>query len=166
MSLLFFSIKLLSFYTETSKAFTEIGSRGINGQSSSSGVDRNSIMFYTQVHKDQIGCWDTKKPYTIDNLGVVESNTSLIQFPNDLKVDRQMDQGVWVMSNRLPIFLYSELDYKEINFQILRAGVKEAVKGTTCDRDVVKRGIAALKGTKSSYFDNDYEDEIRYYYGS
>lgn len=123
-------------------------------------------MFYTQVHKDQIGCWDTTKPYTKDNLGVVEANTTLIQFPNDLKVDRQLDQGVWVMSNRLPIFLYSELDYKEINFQILRAGVKDAVKGTVCGGGgVVRRGAVALRGEKSSYVDDvASEEEVKYYY--
>lgn len=42
-------------------------------------------------------------------------------------------QSVWVVSNRLPIYLYSQLDYNDVNFRILRAYTREAVIGTSCD---------------------------------
>ncbi|XP_055919944.1 protein yellow-like [Eupeodes corollae] len=119
---------------DVAKNFATIGTRGRLGQSSTSGIDRNQVMFFTQVHRDAIGCWDTRKPYTPSNHGQVgAANTSLIQFPNDLKVDQQVKQGVWVMSNRLPIYLYSKLDYSDVNFRILRANVEDAVAGTVCD---------------------------------
>ncbi|XP_055857826.1 protein yellow [Episyrphus balteatus] len=121
---------------DVAKMFSSIGSRGRDGQSSTSGIDRNQVMFYTQVHRDAIGCWDTRKPYRQSNLGQIAANSSLIQFPNDLKVDRQVRQGVWVMSNRLPIYLYSKLDYSDVNFRILRANVEDAVAGTICDANL------------------------------
>lgn len=42
-------------------------------------------------------------------------------------------QGVWVLSNRLPVYLYSQLNFNDINFRIQRASVREAVMGTACD---------------------------------
>lgn len=104
-------------------------------------------MFFTQVHRDVIGCWDTNKPYTSQNLHLFSekewnteeltknSTDSLIKFPNDLKVDREQgpNQSVWVMSNSLPVYLYSQLNYNEINFRILKANVDNLIDGTNCD---------------------------------
>lgn len=122
--------------TDTSKLFIAVGDRGFNGQSSTSGIARNGVMFFTQVHKDNIGCWDTAKPYTRANLGALldaDNSSMLIQFPNDLKIDHNERQGVWVMSNRLPIYLYSQLDYGDINFRILRADVDNIIDNTICN---------------------------------
>ncbi|XP_030566601.1 protein yellow isoform X1 [Drosophila novamexicana] len=121
---------------DTSKLFISIGDRGFNGQSSTSGIARNGVMFFTQVHRDNIGCWDTTKPYARSNLGMLlDANKSptLIQFPNDLKVDHEESQGVWVMSNRLPTYLYSQLDYGDINFRILKADVESIIADTICN---------------------------------
>ncbi|XP_034118555.1 protein yellow-like [Drosophila albomicans] len=123
---------------DTSKLFIAVGDRGFNGQSSTSGIARNGVMFYTQVHRDNVGCWDTAKPYTRANLGSLldadaDNSTMLIQFPNDLKVDHKEKQGVWVMSNRLPIYLYSQLDYGDINFRILRADVEDIIANSVCN---------------------------------
>uniref|UniRef100_A0A1A9WYD3 Bee-milk protein n=1 Tax=Glossina brevipalpis TaxID=37001 RepID=A0A1A9WYD3_9MUSC len=123
---------------EVAKAFIEIGDRGPNSQSSTSGITRDGVMFFTQVHLDGIACWDTAKSYNTNNLQkffyVKDNNDSLIQFPNDLKVDRNpAAQSVWIISNRLPIFLYSQLDYEDINFRILRANANDLIKDTICD---------------------------------
>ncbi|KAK5640790.1 hypothetical protein RI129_009337 [Pyrocoelia pectoralis] len=108
-------------------------SRGKNGQASATAIDGNGIMFYSLVSKDSIGCWDLRKPYSRRNLGTVaESNISLV-FPNDLKLDKEKRQSVWVISNRLPFFLYSNLDENDYNFRIMSAFVDEAIEGTICD---------------------------------
>lgn len=117
---------------ETAKYFVSIGDRGYNSQSSTSGITRNGVMFYTQVHRDNIGCWDTAKPYTRANLGLLfdqndDAFSTLVQFPNDLKVDNEDQQSVWIISNRLPVFLYSNLDYSETNFRILKANVSQLI---------------------------------------
>lgn len=122
------------------KYFVAIGERGQFGQSSTSGIAENGVMFFTQVHKDDIGCWDINKTYNPQNLHRYFKNGSnftneLIQFPNDLKVDHEQmpNQSVWVMSNRLPIYLYSQLDYNEINFRIIRANIADLIANTVCD---------------------------------
>lgn len=39
-----------------------------------------------------------------------------------------------MLSNRLPIYLYAQLDYTQVNFRIQRVDTRLAVRGTPCDR--------------------------------
>ncbi|XP_023291557.2 protein yellow [Lucilia cuprina] len=127
---------------KVAKYFVPIGERGKFGQSSTSGIAQNGVMFFTQVHRDDVGCWDTSKSYGQNNIHRFFENASnnnstqtLIQFPNDLKVDHESlpHQSIWVISNRLPIYLYSQLNYDEINFRILKANVANIIANTVCD---------------------------------
>ncbi|XP_065370767.1 protein yellow [Calliphora vicina] len=132
---------------KVAKYFVPIGERGEFGQSSTSGIAQNGVMFFTQVHRDDIGCWDTSKSYGQNNIhrffdngpkannGGKNVTETLIQFPNDLKVDHEPlpHQNIWVISNRLPIYLYSQLNYDEINFRILKANVANLIANTVCD---------------------------------
>lgn len=43
-----------------------------------------------------------------------------------------------MLSNRLPIYLYSQLDYNDINFRIQRASVRDAVMGSSCDPNILR----------------------------
>lgn len=111
--------------------FVSIGERGLRGQSSTSGIDRNGVMYYNLVQRNAVGCWDTQKQYRIENLMVVGQDDETLIFPNDLKVDRESEQGLWVISNRLPIYLYSQLNYNDVNFRVNYVAVND-VK-TLCD---------------------------------
>jgi hypothetical protein len=99
-------------------------------------MDRNGVMFFNLVTRDSIGCWDSRKPYKRDNVGILARSTKTLVFPNDLRVDEEERQSVWVLSNRLPFYLYRELNKKDINFRIMSAYADEAIRGTICDPDV------------------------------
>lgn len=135
-----------------SGAFIRIGERGARGQSSTSAIDRNNVQFFNLVQQNAIGCWNTNTPYFSNSLDVVHQDNSTLIFPNDLKIDQEVDQvcqfivslssktthfcrlqNVWVLSNRLPVYLYSQLNLNDVNFRIQRANVREIVVGTTCD---------------------------------
>lgn len=88
------------------------------------------------VTRDTIGCWDSRKPYKRSNLGVVAQNSQSLVFPNDLKVDQEERQSVWVLSNKLPFYLYENLDERSINFRIMSAYTDEAIRNTICDPEV------------------------------
>lgn len=90
-------------------------------------------MFFNMVTRDTIGCWDSSKPYKRSNLGVVARSSETLVFPNDIKVDQEKRQSVWVLSNKLPFYLYEGLNKNQINFRIMSAYVDEATKGTICD---------------------------------
>ncbi|XP_045771599.1 protein yellow-like [Maniola jurtina] len=112
-------------------------SRGLFGQSSASAIDNRGVMFYGLVTRDTIGCWDTRKPYLKRNTGVVAMNTETLIFPNDIKVDQEVRQSVWVISNRLPMFQAGPLDPNDYNYRIMYADTSEAVRGTVCDPNVL-----------------------------
>lgn len=51
-------------------------------------------------------------------------------FPNDLKIDQ--NGNIWVLSDRLPTFMYARLDPEDYNFRILMGSAKEAIRDTVC----------------------------------
>lgn len=115
--------------------FVSIGERGFRGQSSTSGIDRNGVMYYNLVQRNGVGCWDTNKEYRKENLYTIGQDDVTLIFPNDLKLDRETEQGLWVISNRLPIYLYSQLNYNDVNFRVNYVTVNDVIKGTSCDPD-------------------------------
>lgn len=112
--------------------FALVGGRGENGQSSAEFLDEKSnVLFYTQVNKDGVGCWNTKKPYTPDTQGIVDSDSDSLVFPNDLKVDAS--GNLWVLSDRMPLFIYKSLNSAEYNYRILKGKVSDLILGTPCE---------------------------------
>uniref|UniRef100_A0A146LL41 Protein yellow n=1 Tax=Lygus hesperus TaxID=30085 RepID=A0A146LL41_LYGHE len=114
------------------------------GNSSGQSMDRNGVLFYNLIVRDAVGCWNSYNgPYIPDAQGIVDVNNVTLNFPNDLKVDHEDDQSVWVLSNKLHKFLYSKLNPNEFNTRILTMKTREAVKGTPCEPGYViqtKRG--------------------------
>lgn len=118
----------------SSTEFNLIGeSRGLYGQASASAIDRRGVMFYGLVSRDSIGCWDTNKYYRKITLGEVVANSETLIYPNDIKIDQEEPQSVWVISNRLPMFQSGSLDPDDYNYRIMYADTTEAVRGTICD---------------------------------
>lgn len=114
------------------KDYEFLGNRGAQGQSSAEFFDETSnVLFYTQVNKDAVYCWNANKPYTPDNLALVDSDSDALVFPNDLKVDR--DGNLWVLSDRMPIFIYSQLNATQYNYRILNGKVSDLILGTACE---------------------------------
>lgn len=112
--------------------YTYVGDRGPNGQSSAEHFDEKiNVLFYTQVNKDAVGCWNAAKPYNEETQGLVDSNSDSLVFPNDLKVD--VDGNLWVLSDRMPNFIYQKLDPAQYNYRILVGNTTEIIKGTPCD---------------------------------
>jgi len=89
--------------------YSLVGDRGLNGQSSAEFLDENTnVLFYTQVNKDGVGCWNANKPYNPDTQGLVDTDTDALVFPNDLKADA--DGNLWVLSDRMPVFIYKKIE--------------------------------------------------------
>lgn len=122
------------------KSFNEfkiLGSRGTKGQSSVSFLDKKTgVLFYALVNLNAIACWRTTNPsYKMQSQGRVFMSNETMIFPNDIKVDQ--NGTLWVLSDRLPTFMYDKLNYNDVNFRILTAPVLDAIKGTTCDSKLI-----------------------------
>lgn len=113
-------------------SFNLLGNRGSNTQSSAEVYDAiTNVIFYTQINLNAIGCWNTKKAFTIENQGVVGRDDDALIFPNDLRIDG--DGNLLVLSNRMPVFIYSNLKSDEYNYRIMMGKTSEIIKGTPCE---------------------------------
>lgn len=107
-------------------------SRGADGQVSAAAVDRNGVMFFNLVSRDSIGCWDTQKPYLTRNLMIVAQNNRTLVLPNDLRIDHEVPQMAWIISNKLPMFLADVIDPNEFNYRVIYLDPVAAVKDSLC----------------------------------
>lgn len=109
--------------------------RGDGGQVSAAAIDRRGVMFYNLISRDSIGCWDTRKDYTNDNLGVVAYDNTTLVFPNDLRIDHEVPQTIWFITNRLPMFQFNLIKPDEYNYRIMYLDPEDSVTGTVCDSE-------------------------------
>ncbi|XP_063921680.1 protein yellow [Zophobas morio] len=107
------------------------GNRGDLTQASASDFDEKAnVLFLTQINKDGVACWNPKKPLSAQNLGLVVQDKEALVFTNDIKLDAE--RNLWILSDKLPVFLYRELDSSQTNYRILKAPVDELIKGSVC----------------------------------
>jgi len=129
--------------------FKFIGQRGERSNSGPHYYDLNThIMFFAEMQQNQITCWNIKNDLKRSNMDVVEKNDATLIYPVDLEVRAETKEGpvnissfslqidnennLWVLSNRLPRFIYDRYDTNEYNFNIFRENVADAVAGTSC----------------------------------
>ncbi|OWR44676.1 yellow-h3 [Danaus plexippus plexippus] len=107
-------------------------SRGMKGQVSAAAVDRNGIMFFSLISLDSIGCWDTRKDYKLDNLDIVAQNNNTLVFPNDLRLDHEVPQVAWIITNRLPQYQFNLIDPNEYNYRVMYLDPNLAIENSVC----------------------------------
>ncbi|XP_044730756.1 protein yellow [Chrysoperla carnea] len=134
------STRILRNETAAGNSFHEfklLGNRGPNGQSAVSFLDKNSsVLFYSLVNLNAVACWRTSNPsYTMESQGRIFMSNVTMVYANDIKVD--MLGNLWVLSNRLPQFMYSKLNPADVNFRVLTNTVKDAIRGTACDSKLI-----------------------------
>ncbi|XP_050669033.1 protein yellow-like [Leptidea sinapis] len=131
------STELLRNYSHIDKNeafhdFKLLGDRGANTQASASFYDtKNHVLFYTQVNRDGVGCWNSNKPYSPETNPLIINDPELYEFPNDLKVDDE--DTLWILSDKLPRYMFKSLDANEVNYRIFSINVKDAIAGTACE---------------------------------
>lgn len=114
-------------------AFKLLGSRGPNAQSSVSFIDpKTGVLFYSLVNLNAVACWKTSnKEYNMESQGRIFMNNLTMIYPTDIKVD--YNQNLWILSNRMPLWMYGKLNPAEVNFRIFSAPVVDAISHTACD---------------------------------
>ncbi|KAL2734000.1 protein yellow [Vespula squamosa] len=110
--------------------FQALEERGPNSHCTASIMDENGLQFFNLVDQNAVGCWNSLLPYTPANHALVAKHDEALIFPADVKVNRGM---LWVISDKMPVFLLSTLNYTDVNFRILTVPVQEAISGTICE---------------------------------
>lgn len=129
--------KLATNSKENFHKFKKLGTRGEKGQSGASYLDtKSNVIFFASIHLNAVICWRiTNTNYTTRSHSRVFWNNETMVYPSDIKVDA--NNTLWVLSNKLPIYTHSSLDYSTYNFRILNGKVTEAIKDTACDSKMV-----------------------------
>ncbi|CRL01323.1 CLUMA_CG014255, isoform A [Clunio marinus] len=111
--------------------FKHLGTRGYGTQSGTHFYDLNSnVIFFAEMQKNAISCWNVKKPLKPANIHLVAQNNSTMIYPSDVFIDNE--STLWVLSNRLPRFIYDRYNSNEFNFNIFRGNVNEILRRTSC----------------------------------
>ncbi|KAG5888472.1 hypothetical protein JTB14_022102 [Gonioctena quinquepunctata] len=107
------------------------GNKGANSQTSTSIYDdKTNVLFLTQLQKDGVVCWNPRKKLEPANVAIAVQDHQKLVFTNDITIDES--RNLWILSDKMPAFIYKGLDSNEINYRILRIPVDEAIKGTAC----------------------------------
>ncbi|XP_049547822.1 L-dopachrome tautomerase yellow-f2-like [Anopheles darlingi] len=112
--------------------FQPLGERGPNTQSTMHHYDpQTGVLFYAQVARNAIGCWNTRQIYGPDTHAVVHQDDRELVYPSDLSSDS--DGTLWVLTNNMPIWMYSRLNESDYNFRVWKQSPAIAIQGTKCD---------------------------------
>lgn len=112
--------------------FGIVGDRGPNGYSTTEVLDEKSdVIFFTQVAKHGIGCWNIRTPLNEKTAILVDQDDVALIMPIDISLD---DDGlIWVTSNRMPHFIQKRMNFEDYNFRVLVAKASDLIEGTVCD---------------------------------
>lgn len=110
--------------------FKFLGDRGEFAQTSASALHQpTGILFFGLVNQNGLGCYNTNKPFKRENFVTLQKDSEKMIYPCDVKVAKDK---IVLLTNNMPIFLYSKLDYTQTNFRIWISDVRNVAKGTTC----------------------------------
>ncbi|CAO1346510.1 unnamed protein product [Diamesa hyperborea] len=111
--------------------FHYLGTRGPLSNSGTHFYDKSTnVLFFTEMQKNSMTCWNAKSPMMPSNIHNVHKDDTKLIYPADLNIDNE--STIWLISNRLPRFIYSRLDTNIFNFHIWRENVNDALAGTQC----------------------------------
>lgn len=104
--------------------------RAGNAHTTSRVMSETGLQLFNLIDQNAIGCWDSSLPYSPQNHDIVDRDDETLVFPADVKIDET--NTVWVISDRMPVFLIAELDYTDVNFRIFSAPLDALISGTVC----------------------------------
>lgn len=63
-------------------------------------MDSNGNLFFGLMNPIAIGCWDSSKPYTRNNMRLVAHNDETLQFASGMKVvlNKKGQEELWVLT--------------------------------------------------------------------
>ncbi|XP_041972920.1 protein yellow [Aricia agestis] len=116
------------------KDFKVVGVRGPNSHTTAKVMDDSGVQLFSLIDQNAIGCWNSALQYKPQNIAVADKDDVGLIFPSDVKIDET--RTVWVISDKMPVFLESDLDYTDVNFRIFSAPLDALVRGTVCEPSV------------------------------
>lgn len=102
-------------------------------QSAGMAMDTNGVMYYNLVSKGKVGCWNSNREFGPVTQGILSTGSTSVSFPNDLKVDKEPVQRIWMLSNALHKYLYDKMNPTDVNFRVMMAYTDKIIENTICN---------------------------------
>lgn len=107
-----------------------VGDRGPDSQTSASDLHQpTGVLFLSLVNRNALGCYNVNKDFRLRNFDIIQTDAEKMIYPSDVKV---YNDDVVLLTNNMPLFLYSTLNYDEVNFRVWIERVTRAIEGTYC----------------------------------
>ncbi|XP_031623118.1 major royal jelly protein 2-like [Contarinia nasturtii] len=107
------------------RSFQEIGYRP--SQATAQAMDSNGNLFYGLETPSAIQCWDSRKPFTRENIRTIVQNERTLQFISGMKIvtNKKGKEELWVMSCRFQKIMTGTINPSETNFRIQALQIDE-----------------------------------------
>ncbi|XP_055680107.1 L-dopachrome tautomerase yellow-f-like [Lutzomyia longipalpis] len=119
--------------------FQWVGYRGCHSQTSAMAVDYTyGVVFFAEPNSSRIRCWNMRKPFKQDNMGVVYQSPT----PMYVMIVFVDSQGyLWFNKTRIGLIFMSglPLNIHKVHSAFYRVKVSEAIKGTICENNYFPR---------------------------
>ena len=68
-------------------------------------MDSNGNLFFVIMEPIALVCWDSSKPYSLENIKVVEENAETLQFASGMKIIKNLVgfEELWILTNRFQV---------------------------------------------------------------
>ncbi|XP_044728504.1 L-dopachrome tautomerase yellow-f2-like [Chrysoperla carnea] len=111
--------------------FIRLGDKGIKQETNCFVMDQKTgVLFYNQVNINALACWNIKKPFNQKNHVQLFNDNDRYIYPSDITSDGH--GNIWVMTNKLPFFIFQGLNSTDINFRIWSFRVSDLISHTNC----------------------------------
>ncbi|XP_018332062.1 L-dopachrome tautomerase yellow-f2 [Agrilus planipennis] len=123
--------------------FKVLGDRGPGAHTTMTAMhEPTGVLFMGLINQNGLGCWNTNKEFLSKNFDIVDRDEVKMIYPSDVKVS---GDDVIVLTNNMPLFIYSSLDYNNTNFRVWTGSVQKAIEGTTCSLSRLPTTLACNK---------------------
>lgn len=112
--------------------FMVLDERGPRSHTTARVMSDDGVELFNLIDQNAVGCWNSATTYGPENHAIVDRDDAGLVFPADVKIDE--NDNVWVLSDRMPVFLLSNLDFKDVNFRIFMAPLHSLLEGTICEQ--------------------------------
>ncbi|KAK0180094.1 hypothetical protein PV327_005771 [Microctonus hyperodae] len=100
------------------REFHIAGNKGPNSQGTSSMIDRDTgIIYFTQLNKNAVSCWDTHNELNPDTFRIVAQDDEKLVFPNDIIIEPKTKK-FYCLSDKLQLLQYGKYNPEETNFYV------------------------------------------------
>lgn len=114
-----------------------------SSQSAAEAMSPSGILFFGLLTENSIACWNSRLPYTRENIVTIAKNDENLQFASGVKF---RNGSLWILSSRLQNFIKGSVNDAEVNYRVLKGEVWELTVGTSCR----KRGETGTYSTAYS----------------